>query len=1077
MIAERVKFRSLSSKLLAIYVPLICVSALVLFAILEIGNHRTQRANLVKELNELVDIQNSAFADALWELDTAQIQTMLYDLNSVAYIRGAVVYDGIGEIQGTAGDVKSEPDTPDLKVEQRLIHGYASGQENLGRLVVIAHSGGIRENTIERLKVDGLIVLVLIGVLVGGTLLATRVVIGAPLDRLRAAMERATKENVREPVQWDSRDELGRVVQAFNELQRQQAEAEDALKRYQDELEDRVTTRTEEVAMKTELLKTVLDSMSEGIVAFDKDLRLIAANDHLADIRGYPKEMATEGKPFEDFIRFDVENDEFGPGDPEKILNEKIETAKQFLPHDFERQRPNGAYIEVKGGPLPGGGFVSTYADVTERKEVASKMEAQVAELDDARKATLNMMEDAEALRKRAEGLRDEAEAATKAKASFLATMSHEIRTPMNGIIGMVDMLVQTKLEDDQRQMMRTVRDSAYALLTIINDILDFSKIEAGKLDLETIPLSIRDAVEGVCETLAPNANKKGIKINIHIDPDIPDAVLGDQVRLRQILFNLGGNAVKFSDEGRVLIRAYKVPARAKKKVTVRFEIIDLGIGISKEAQSELFKEFSQAESSTTRRFGGTGLGLSISQRLVEMMKGKIEVESELGEGSTFIVTLTFPIAEKHEIKSDGHDLSGLNILFVGDDAEERELDAKYLRHWNAEVTTVGGIQEAKSLALEAAGEKKPFDIIALGSAWPLENRIAEIEAMQAEKVLAGTRFALMTETRIKAERKDLTNTVYIESDPLRRASFIRGVAVAAGRASPEVEYEEEVIDLSKIKVPTVGEALAAGTLILVAEDNPTNRDVIGRQLKLLGYAAEFRDDGKQALEAWRSKPYAMLLTDCHMPEMDGFELTQAIRKTEKDGGHRLPIIAITASALEAEVERCFEAGMDDFLAKPLEMPKLKAALKKWMPASASTKETDKKAPKKASKKPTAEKPPAKEVLEVGDGGGPIDPKALKSVFGDDEDTFREILQEFIEPATSNISDIEASFADRSADGVAKAAHKLKSSARSVGASELADLCLALETAGKAEDWSEIDEAAPRLSGVMKEIANYIEKL
>ncbi|MEE8350796.1 MAG: PAS-domain containing protein, partial [Rhodospirillales bacterium] len=840
------------------------------------------------------------------------------------------------------------------------------------------------------------------------------------------------------------------------------AEAEDALKRNQDELEDRVTARTEEVATKTELLKTVLDSLSDGIVAFDKDLRLIAANDRLHDIRGYPKEMVTEGTPFEDFMRHDVANEEFGPGDPEKINREKIHKAGQFLSHEFERQRPDGSYIEVRGGPIPGGGFVSTYTDITERKDAEDLRNKQVAELDDARKATLNMMEDAEGLRKRAEGLRDEAEAATKAKASFLATMSHEIRTPMNGIIGMVDMLVQTKLEDDQRQMMRTVRDSAYALLTIINDILDFSKIEAGKLEMEAIPLSIRDVVEGVSETLAPNANKKGIKINIHVDPNIPDAVLGDQVRIRQVLFNIAGNAVKFTDEGRVLIRAFLVPSKTKEKVTVRFEIIDFGIGISKEAQAELFKEFSQAESSTTRRFGGTGLGLSISQRLVEMMKGEIEVESELGEGSKFIVTLTLPAANDHAIKSDGQDLSGLNILFASSDVEESELDASILRHWGASVAVIKDIAEMRPLSLEVAGQGTPFDIIVMDGTWPREARIAEIKAVQDEKDLAKTRFALYDSGRSKAEREDIANTVYIESNPLRRASFVHGVAVAAGRASPDISYEDDEIIVEAVEVLSVEEAEAAGTLILVAEDNPTNRDVIGRQLKLLGYTAEFGDDGKQALKAWKSKSFAMLLTDCHMPEMDGFELTQAIRKTEKGRDHQFPIVAITASTLEAEVERCYEAGMSDFLAKPLEMPKLKAALKKWMPVGSGP-------VKKGESEPIVESP---EPSDSGDDpiDSPIDPNALKSVFGDDEGTFKEILQDFIEPANNNIGEIQAAFAEHSADGVAKAAHKLKSSSRSVGAMELADICLALEMAGKADDWDEIKKAEPRLTGVMDSV-------
>ena len=678
--------------------------------------------------------------------------------------------------------------------------------------------------------------------------------------------------------------------------------------------------------------------------------------------------------------------------------------------------------------------------------------------------------------RKRAEveikEAKEKAEDATKAKAAFLATMSHEIRTPMTGVIGMVDMLVHTELDDDQRQMMRTVRGSAYALLTIINDILDFSKIEAGKLELEAIPFSIRDTVEGTSETLGPNANNKGIRINIHVDPDIPDAVLGDQVRIRQILFNIGGNAVKFTEKGRVLIRAHLVPSRSKKKATVRFEIIDSGIGISEEAQASLFQEFSQAESSTTRRFGGTGLGLSICQRLTAMMGGKIEVESEFGKGSTFIVTLTFSIAEDHTIKSDGHDLAGLNVLFVGDDAEERELDAKYLRHWKADVATIGEIEAARPLALDAASQQKPFDIVVLGSAWPLETQAAHIEDMQKQEEFARTRFVLMTQTRTKAERKEIDNTVYVESDPLRRAPFIRAVAVAAGRASPDISYEDEEIVIEAAKAPTIEEAEAAGSLILVAEDNPTNQNVIRRQLNMLGYAVEMTDDGKQALEAITSKRYAVLLTDCHMPEMDGFELTQAIRKAEKDGDVRLPIIAITASVLAAEIDLCYEAGMDDTLAKPLEMPKLKAALRKWIPVPEGI---SAEATKEHTVKDTTDKTEAVDGSD--DGDGPIDPSALKNVFGDDEATLKEILQDFIEPSEDIIGEIMAAYEARDAATIGACGHKLKSSSRSIGAHTLADLCADLEKTGKDEDWDGIERNIPHLEDAMKAVIDYIGAL
>jgi PAS domain S-box-containing protein len=557
---------------------------------------------------------------------------------------------------------------------------------------------------------------------------------------------------------------------------------------------------------------------------------------------------------------------------------------------------------------------------------------------------------------------RDVAEEATKAKATFLATMSHEIRTPMGGVIGMVDLLQQTKMTDDQRHMIDTVGDSAHSLLTIINDILDFSKIEAGKLDLEEIPISVRDVVEGAAEALAVSARNKNIGLSVYVDPDIPDALIGDQVRVRQILFNFCTNAIKFTDTGKVVLRVDLVPSEDKENATLRFQVIDEGIGIPEQAQKNLFQAFSQVDASTTRRFGGTGLGLTICQRLTEIMNGGIGVDSVEGEGSTFSATITFPVAQEHTFKSDGHDLAGLNVLMVHNDDDMQALIPGYLEHWKATVTTTPGIDQARDMALNAATDGAPFDVLCLGPGWPIAEQVDAVRAWQAEKTLSSMRYVVACRNRVKADRPEIDNIVYVNAGPLRRADFIRSVAVAAGRASPDAEYDDSEITLEAVKAPSVAEAETIGQLILLAEDNLTNQDVIRRQLNMLGYAVEIATDGQEALELLETRNFAILLTDCHMPNMDGFELTETIRASEKGGDGRFPIIAVTASVMKEETDRCFAAGMDDYLAKPLEMKKLKEKLESWMPAATAPKRRERPPPKRRERPPPKrrERPPLK---------------------------------------------------------------------------------------------------------------------
>ncbi|MDO8909341.1 MAG: CHASE domain-containing protein [Pseudohongiella sp.] len=643
---------------------------------------------------------------------------------------------------------------------------------------------------------------------------------------------------------------------------------------------------------------------------------------------------------------------------------------------------------------------------------------------------------------------REAAEYATRAKSAFLATMSHEIRTPMNGVVGMVDVLAYSSLTEHQKDLVRTIRDSAMSLLRIIDDILDFSKIEAGRLQLESEPLDLTDLIEGLCATMLPLAMCKDIDLILFVSPEIPKSVLGDEVRLRQVMYNLLGNAIKFCGtnadrRGRVEVRAEVVK---KQPFTLRFSVEDNGIGMDPSTVNSLFQAFTQAEVSTTRRFGGTGLGLAICKRLVDLLGGTIEVWSDKGAGSRFTVEvdLTAPAVQPG---STDFDLSGLRCNVVAGQRLRAEDLAAYLTHACADVHLMKDIGVAMR---SAASSSHPVVVV-----------VDAVEPILLDDVEANVRILQLMRGRRRRGRVQAPNIVVLDADAMRRQSFLRSVAVASGRASPEI-FQESTDDLHgpgwSVDPPTIEAARAAGQLILVAEDDAINQKVIRQQLSLLGYAAEIVSDGAAALTRWREGGYALVLTDLHMPELDGYALAQAIR-AEEIGRQRIPIIALTANALRGEERRALDSGIDEYLTKPSPLETLHDCLRKWLPLEDA----------KDGRQSITETQLSIPVLDI---------DVLRSLVGGSPEEIAEFLEEYRSTLVVLARELVDAAKTGNASQVEAVAHKLKSASRSVGAMQLGAICERLEGAGGAASLSQISALVPQFKTMTHEVEGMIrEKL
>ena len=814
-------------------------------------------------------------------------------------------------------------------------------------------------------------------------------------------------------------------------------------------LMDRRRLAEEALKQSEQKYRTIIESIEDGYYEADTTGTLTFCNDALGRILGYAKDELL-GKNNRQFL------DEENAKKMHSVFQMVYETGQSDRIFDlqFERKDNTVRYMEVsvalvKNSAQQPIGFRGIAVDITERREAEFLKQAKAA-----------------------------AEAASEAKSEFLANMSHEIRTPLNGIIGMTELALDTNLNESQREIWRTIDSEANSLLALVNDILDFSKIEAHKLKLEAIVFDLHLLMEDVANSIALGADKKGLELNAFLTSDVPSQLIGDPGRLRQILLNLAGNALKFTHSGEIYIKG-ELAQDLGERAVIRFYVKDTGIGIPKDKQEQIFESFTQADGSTTRKYGGTGLGITICKQLVELMGGEIGVESEKDHGSTFwfTVSLAKPAeTQKLAAQLDG-DLSGLKVLVVDDNVTNRFVLTEYLKSWDCNPIEAYSGNEALVLLKESIASNTLYDLILTDVQMPEMNGFELVETIVSIQPLKQIPIIVLTSMgRIEdGERCRALGIGGYLTKPIKRDDLRQAVIRVLGIACAQVSLEAAPLVTRQSIAEDVREYR-----ILLTEDYPTNQMVALKHLHGAGYQADLAENGRQAVEAFTKQHYDLILMDVQMPVMDGYEATRSIRSLETQDAKihgrtdtaqqlvRVPIIAMTAHTLKGDKEKCFKAGMDDYIAKPLRRQLLLDMTAKWVKQNSNNAASIQKGS------------PADEQMSSAGGtdadDAPIDFKRAVKEFDDDRVFFIQVLKEFLQYAPRQIANMRKALTDRNAEEIMREAHTIKGGAANLTAERLAKVASELEKIGRSGILTEAGGVFNQLEQELQALQDYAEK-